>query len=139
LGYELRIVDDASSEILGPGVLGELQVRGRAVMKEYYRKPAETAATFTKDGWFRTGDAAMWLPDGHLRFLGRYKDMLKVGGENVDPMETEALLLEHPGVQQVAVVGVSNGRLGEVPVAYVERKEGAAIDADDVANHCRGK
>src|SRR5882757_9245194 len=139
LGYELRIVDDASGDVLGPGVPGELQVRGRAVMKEYYKKPAETAATFTQDGWFRTGDAAMWLPDGHLRFLGRYKDMLKVGGENVDPMETEALLLEHPAVQQVAVVGLPDTRLGEVPVAYVECRAGATLDADDVVGHCRGK
>jgi fatty-acyl-CoA synthase len=139
LGYELRIVDDGSGAVLGPGAVGELQVRGRAVMKEYYRKPAETAASFTSDGWFRTGDAAMWLPDGHLRFLGRYKDMLKVGGENVDPMETEALLLEHPAVQQVAVIGLPDGRLGEVPVAYVQLKEGAAVEADGVIDHCRGK
>ena len=108
-------------------------------MKEYYRKPAETAATFTPDGWFRTGDAAMWLADGCLRFLGRYKDMLKVGGENVDPMETEGLLLEHPAVQQVAVVGLPDERLGEVAVAYVQRREGAAIDAEEVLGHCRGK
>jgi fatty-acyl-CoA synthase len=139
LGYELRIVDDATDEAAGPGVAGELQVRGGAVMKEYYKKPAETAATFTEDGWFRTGDAAMWLPDGYLRFLGRYKDMLKVGGENVDPMETEGLLLEHPAVQQVAVVGLPDERLGEVAVAYVERKAGATIDAEDVLGHCRGK
>ena len=138
-GYELRIVDEASGDILGPGVPGELQVRGWAVMKEYYRKPAETAATFSKDGWFRTGDAALWLPDGALRFLGRYKDMLKVGGENVDPMETEALLLEHPAVQQVAVVGLPDTRLGEVAVAYVQRKEDATIDAEDVLSQCRGK
>jgi fatty-acyl-CoA synthase len=139
LGYELRIVDDGSGEVLGTGATGELQVRGRAVMKEYYRKPAETAASFTEDGWFRTGDAAMWLADGHLRFLGRYKDMLKVGGENVDPMETEGLLLEHPAVQQVAVVGLPDERLGEVAVAYVEHRAGAKIDAEEVLAHCRGK
>jgi fatty-acyl-CoA synthase len=120
-------------------VPGELQVRGWAVMKEYYKKPAETAAAFTEDGWFRTGDAAIWLRDGYLRFLGRYKDMLKVGGENVDPMETEGLLLEHPAVQQVAVVGLPDERLGEVGVAYVERKTGAMLDADEVLGHCRGK
>ncbi len=137
--YELRIVDDGSGEVLGPGVAGELQVRGWAVMTEYYNKPAESAAAFTEDGWFRTGDAAMWLPDGCLRFLGRYKDMLKVGGENVDPMETEGLLLEHPAVQQVAVVGLPDERLGEVAVAYVECRAGATIDADDVVGHCRGK
>ena len=138
-GYELRIVDDATDKVLGPGVAGELQVRGWAVMKGYYKKPAETAATFTEDGWFRTGDAAMWLPDGCLRFLGRYKDMLKVGGENVDPMETEGLLLEHSAVQQVAVVGLPDERLGEVAVAYVERKAGATIEAEEVLGHCRGK
>ena len=139
LGYELRIVDDGSGCVLGAGVPGELQVRGRSVMTEYYKKPAETAAAFTRDGWFRTGDAAMWLPDGHLRFLGRYKDMLKVGGENVDPMETEALLLEHPAVQQVAVVGLPDARLGEVAVAYVACREGETLDADAVIGHCRGK
>jgi fatty-acyl-CoA synthase len=139
LGYELRIVDDASGEVLGEGVVGELQVRGRYVMTAYYRKPRETAASFTDDGWFRTGDAAMWLADGCLRFLGRYKDMLKVGGENVDPMETEALLLEHPAVQQVAVVGLPDERLGEVAVAYVEARAGAALDETEVLAHCRGK
>jgi acyl-CoA synthetase (AMP-forming)/AMP-acid ligase II len=114
-------------------------VRGGAVMTGYYKKPAETAAAFTADGWFRTGDAAMWLADGCLRFLGRYKDMLKVGGENVDPMETEGLLLEHPEVQQAAVVGLPDERLGEVAVAYVQRRPDSAIDAEDVMAHCRGK
>ncbi|MGE0718994.1 MAG: class I adenylate-forming enzyme family protein [Alphaproteobacteria bacterium] len=137
--FELRIVDDGSGAVLGPGIAGELQVRGGAVMTEYYRKPAETAAAFTPDGWFRTGDAAMWLADGCLRFLGRYKDMLKVGGENVDPMETEGLLLEHPAVQQVAVVGLPDERLGEVAVAYVQCRANAAIGAEDVLDHCRGK
>jgi acyl-CoA synthetase (AMP-forming)/AMP-acid ligase II len=65
--------------------------------------------------------------------------MLKVGGENVDPMETEGLLLEHHAVQQVAVVGLPDERLGEVAVAYVQCKEGATLDADDVIDHCRGK
>jgi fatty-acyl-CoA synthase len=139
LGYESRIVDDGSGAVLGPGVAGELQVRGRYVMKEYYKKPVETAASFTEDGWFRTGDAAMWLPDGCLRFLGRYKDMLKVGGENVDPMETEGLLLEHPAVQQVAVVGLPDERLGEVAVAYVECRTGCTLDTETVMRHCRGK
>jgi fatty-acyl-CoA synthase len=138
-GYELRIVDDGSGDVLGPGVAGELQVRGRWVMKDYYKKPAETAAAFTEDGWFHTGDAAMWLPDGCLRFLGRYKDMLKVGGENVDPMETEGLLLEHPAVQQAAVVGLPDERLGEVAVAYIQCRVETMIDAEDVLGHCRGK
>jgi fatty-acyl-CoA synthase len=75
----------------------------------------------------------MWLEDGYLRFLGRDKDMLKIGGENVDPMETEGLLLEHAAVYQVAVVGAPDA------VAYVQRAPGAAIDADEVIAYCRGK
>ena len=77
--------------------------------------------------------------DGYIRFLGRYKDMLKVGGENVDPMEVEGLLLEHPAVQQVAVVGLPDQRLAEVPVAFVERKSESDIDADSIIDYCRGK
>ena len=108
-------------------------------MLEYYKKPDETAATFTDDGWFKTGDSAVWLDNGYIRFLGRYKDMLKVGGENVDPMEAEGLLLEHPEVHQVAVVGMPDDRLTEVPVAYVQRATDSSMDEGAVIAHCRGK
>ncbi|MSO75506.1 MAG: hypothetical protein EXQ87_01135 [Alphaproteobacteria bacterium] len=138
-GYELRVVDPGTGAVLPAGVQGELQVRGYSIMREYYKKPEETAATFTEDGWLRTGDTAVWLADGYIRFLGRTNDMLKVGGENVDPMETECLLLEHPLIHQVAVVGLPDARLSEVPVAYVERAPGAHIDGDAVIAYCRGK
>ena len=91
------------------------------------------------DGWFRTGDTAHWCEDGYIRFLGRHKDMLKVGGENVDPMEVEELLLEHEAVHQVAVVGLADSRLSEVAVAYVERKPGMSLDEETVIAYCRGK
>jgi fatty-acyl-CoA synthase len=139
IGYELRIVDSATGAPCPVGRPGEIQVKGYSLMLGYYRKPEETAACYTSDGWFRTGDAAAWLEDGYFRFLGRYKDMLKIGGENVDPMETEGLLLEHPAVYQVAVVGVPDETLGEVPVAYVQRAPGAAIEGDDVIAWCRDK
>ena len=139
LGYELRIVDPETGAARPVGTPGELQVRGRALMLGYYGKPEETAAAYAPGGWFRTGDTAVWLEDGYIRFLGRHRDMLKVGGENVDPMETEGLLLEHPGVHQVAVVGAPDERLGEVPVAYVERAPGAALEAAGVVAFCRGK
>jgi acyl-CoA synthetase (AMP-forming)/AMP-acid ligase II len=74
-----------------------------------------------------------------MRFLGRYKDQLKVGGENVDPMETEGLLMEHSAIRQVAVVGLPDERLSEVPVAYVECVPGTNLDADAVIACCRGK
>ena len=138
-GYDMRIVDTGSGAVLGPNVPGELQVRGYCLMLGYYNKPQETAACYTSDGWFRTGDTAYWRDDGYLRFLGRYKDMLKVGGENVDPMEVEGLLLELPGIRQVAVVGVANDRLSEVPVAFVQPVAGQMLRADEVMDHCRGK
>ena len=138
-GHELRIVDPESGAELPPGVPGELRVKGYGIMLGYYKKPKETAECYDEDGWFCTGDMAERHADGYIRFLGRYKDMLKVGGENVDPMEVEGLLLEHPAIQQVAVVGLSDARLTEVPVAFAARKSGADIDADAVIDYCRGK
>ena len=139
IGYELRIVDPATGTACPVGKPGEIQVKGYSVMLGYYKKPEETAACYTADGWFRTGDSGVWLEDGYLRFLGRDKDMLKIGGENVDPMETEGLLLEHPAIYQVAVVGVPDETFGEVAVAYVQRAPGAAIHVDEVIACCRSK
>ena len=139
IGYELKIVDPESGADQPPGVPGELLVKGYSLMLGYYKKPEETAAVFDADGWFRTGDSAVWMENGYLKFLGRYKDMLKVGGENVDPMEAEGLLLEHPGVHQVAVVGMPDPRLTEVPAAYVQCVPGVDLSAEDIIAHCRGK
>lgn len=139
IGYAVRIVDPDTGAPSPPGIEGELQIRGRYLMLGYYKKPEETNAAFTDDGWFKTGDAASWLDDGYLRFLGRYKDMLKVGGENVDPMEVEGLLLGCPGIHQVAVVGRPDARLAEVAVAYVQRAPGTDLDEAVVIAFCRGK
>ena len=78
-------------------------------------------------------------PDGHLRFMGRYKDMLKIGGENVDPMEVEAYLMSHPGIDSAAVVSYPDARLSEVGVAFVRRAPGRTLTEDDVLAHCRGR
>ena len=138
-GYELKVVDPDTGREQPDGVPGELRVRGYCLMLGYYKKPKETAESYDKDGWFCTGDMAERHADGYIRFIGRYKDMLKVGGENVDPMEVEGLLLENPAVQQVAVVGVADRRLSEVPIAFVERKSGAEVDEDAIIAYCRGK
>lgn len=139
LGYEIRVADLQSGAPLGIGEEGELQLRGRYLMQGYYKKPEETAAAYTADGWFKTGDAAIWRDDGYIRFLGRYKDMLKVGGENVDPMEVEGLLLAHADICQTAVVGCPDDHLGEIAVAYVQLESGAEMSAESVIAHCRGK
>jgi fatty-acyl-CoA synthase len=139
IGYELRIVDPGTGTACPVGKPGEIQVKGYSLMLGYYKKPEEIAACYTADGWFRTGDSGVWLEDGYLRFLGRDKDMLKIGGENVDPMEAEGLLLEHPAIYQVAVVGVPDETFGEAAVAYVQRAPGAAIHVDEVIACCRSK
>ena len=118
-GFEIRIADPESGEELPAETPGEILVRGYNLMQGYYRKPEETAAAIDADGWLRSGDLGYLREDGYLRFLGRCKDMLKVGGENVDPVEVEQLLLEHPGVREAAVVAYPDERLGEVGVAFV--------------------
>ena len=138
-GYEIKVVDPVSGLSQPPGELGEICFRGNAVMQGYYRKPEETARTVDADGWVHSGDVGFLRADGCLRFLGRYKDMLKVGGENVDPMEVEAFLLEDPRINHVAVVGVPDPRLAEVPVAFVIREDGAALSEEDVIGLCRGR
>lgn len=138
-GHEVRIVDPDTGRDQPAGVPGELLVRGYSLMQGYYKKPEETANCYDAEGWFHTGDTACMRDDGCIRFLGRYKDMLKVGGENVDPMETEGLLLEHPAVHQVAVVSLPDEKLAEVPVAFVQRIPDAELSEDEVIGFCRGK
>jgi fatty-acyl-CoA synthase len=118
-GYEFRIVDPDSGAILAAGGVGEVQHRGYSTMLGYLDDADATAAVLDAEGWLHTGDMGMIRPDGHLRFMGRYKDMLKVGGENVSPAEVEAVIALHPAVDNVAVVGADHDRMLEVPVAFV--------------------
>jgi fatty-acyl-CoA synthase len=138
-GYFFRIVDPETKRDQPVGVPGEIVVKGYSLMQGYYKKPKETAECFDEAGWFHTGDTGVRRADGYIRFLGRYKDMLKVGGENVDPMEVEALLLGAHGVQQVAVVALPDERLGEVPVAFVQCKRGVELVPAALIEFCRGK
>jgi fatty-acyl-CoA synthase len=138
-GFEVRVIDPETGKDRPRDVPGELLVRTPYMMQGYYRQPEETAKALDADGWFHTGDMALLRPDGSLRFVGRYKDMLKTGGENVDPMEVEGYLLQHPGVRQVAVVGYPDPRLTEVGVAFVRRAPGASVTAEEIIASCRGR
>jgi fatty-acyl-CoA synthase len=138
-GYQFRIIDPATNKEQPVGEPGEIVVKGYCLMLGYYNKPQETADSYDDDGWFHTGDTGVLRPDGYIRFFGRYKDMLKVGGENVDPMEVEALLLGLEGVQQVAVVAYPDPRLTDVAVAYIQPRAGATLTEADVIAYCRGK
>jgi acyl-CoA synthetase (AMP-forming)/AMP-acid ligase II len=113
-GFEARVVDDAGRP-LSFGTPGNLQVRGRAVLRAYEGRPD----TLDREGWFTTGDLARVWPGGIFTFAGRSRDRLKVGGFSVFPAEVEEILRHHPEVAEVAIVGVPDDRLGERPVALV--------------------
>ena len=138
-GFEIRVIDPANGQDQPSGVPGEIFVRTPFVMQGYYKKPEETAKALDPEGWFHTGDMGLLRPDGYLRFIGRYKDMLKVGGENVDPVEVEGYLAIHPGVREVAVVGCPDAKLSEVPVAFVVARPNASLTADELIASCRGR
>jgi fatty-acyl-CoA synthase len=138
-GYEFKVIDPTTGQALPPGTMGELCTRGYGVMLGYYKKPEETAKAIDAAGWLHTGDMAIGRDDGMVRFLGRYKEILKVGGENVDPVEVEAFLLQHPAVNQVKIVGVPDARLSEVGAACLILNPGASVTATDLIEFCRGK
>ncbi|HVW32347.1 MAG TPA: AMP-binding protein, partial [Acidimicrobiia bacterium] len=120
-GVELRLAED-----------GEIQLRGPNVFTGYWRRPEATAAAFTGDGWFRTGDIGELDPDGYLRLVGRARDLIITGGLNVYPREVEDVLLEHPAVAEVAVAGVPDPEWGETVTAWVIPSAGRAADADEL-------
>ncbi|MHC4414459.1 MAG: class I adenylate-forming enzyme family protein [Planctomycetota bacterium] len=128
---------DPHGEPLGPDREGEVCVRGPNVMAGYYNLPADTAAVFDAEGYFRTGDMGRLDADGHLFITGRIKEMLIIGGENVYPREIEEVLNAHPSVQDSAVIGVPDPSRGEVPLAFIELREGAGLDETELRSHCR--
>ncbi|MFF2850305.1 class I adenylate-forming enzyme family protein [Streptomyces sp. NPDC058001] len=138
-GVEVRITDIETGEDVGPGVIGEILVRGYCVMEGYYKDPEKTAESLDADGWLHTGDLYRWTPEGQVAFHGRLKDMLKVGGENVAAIEIESFLARHPAVACVEVVGAHDPRLDEVPVAFVEVKAGRTLGEAELIGFCRGK
>lgn len=138
-GVEVRIVDPETGEVVGPGTAGEILVRGYSLLDGYYKDPEGTAAATDDEGWFHTGDQGSLDAGGRIVFLGRLKDMLKVGGENVAAAEIESFLSTHPAVKIVQVVGVPDERLVEVPAAFVEAHEGQHVTAEELIAHCTGR
>jgi fatty-acyl-CoA synthase len=136
---EVRIVDPETGALCGPDAPGEIQFRGGGALKAYYKDPEATRATILPGGWVRTGDRGRIDADGWLHFLGRLKDMLKVGGENVAAAEIEFFLTQHPEVKMVQVVGGADARMGEVPVAFVERLPGGTVTGEELMAMCQGQ
>jgi len=134
-----RIIDPNTGQIVRRGAEGEVQMRGPNIMKGYFNLPKETAAAFTDDGYFRTGDIGRFDADGHLAITGRLKEMLIIGGENVFPREIEEVLDQHESVHASGVIGVTDPMRGEQPLAFIELKEGAAFDERALLNWCRAR
>jgi fatty-acyl-CoA synthase len=123
---EVKIVDDTEQEV-APGVAGEVLVRGSNVSSGYWRRPAETAAAFTPDGWYRSGDIGRLDENGFLHLVDRKKDMFISGGENVYPAEIESALAGYEDIAECAVVGVADERWGEVGHLAVAPWPGRAL------------
>jgi acyl-CoA synthetase (AMP-forming)/AMP-acid ligase II len=136
-GFEVRIVDHTGAET-PRGEVGEIALRGPSTMVGYLDDPVATAAVLTEDGWLNTGDLGFFGEDGCLRIAGRSKDMFIVGGFNAYPAEIEGMLLEHPDIQQAAVIGVPDARLGEVGMAFIVSSS-PALTADDVIAWSRAR
>lgn len=131
-------VRDEHGRSVAPGERGEIVLRGPKVFKGYWRDPDATAAAFA-GGWFHTGDVGVRDEDGYLWVVDRLKDMILSGGENVAGSEVERVLYEHDAVLEAAVVGRPDERWGEVPVAFVALRDGAAASGADLIEHCRAQ
>jgi fatty-acyl-CoA synthase len=132
-------VTDAGGAVLPPGSVGEIEIAGPNVFHGYHDLPEATAAAFTADGWFRSGDLGYLDDDGYLFISGRIKDMIISGGENIYPPEIELLIADIDGVTGAAVIGVPDDRWGEVPWAIVTVRDGASVDTESIRAHLDGK
>jgi fatty-acyl-CoA synthase len=134
---EIRIVDPLSGLIQPRGEPGEFQARGYPVMRGYWNDPQRTADAIDSGGWMHTGDLATMDEDGYVRVVGRIKDMIIRGGENVYPREIEEFLYTHPQIADVQVIGVPDERYGEELMAWVVARPGASLTEADVREFCR--
>jgi fatty-acyl-CoA synthase len=138
-GIELRIVETETGVDVPIGARGEILVRGYNLFDGYYKDPAKTAEAIDADGWYHTEDIGSVDESGHVMFHGRFKDMLKVGGENVAAAEVEAVLASHPAVRLAQVVGLPDERLAEIPAAFIEPSGEGHADPDELIAYTKAR
>ena len=137
---EVKIVDPVTGKTIERGETGELCTRGYSVMIGYCDEPEKTAESIDEDGWMHTGDLAVMREDGYCNVVGRIKDLVIRGGENIYPREIEEFLYSHPDIEDVQVVGVPDKRFGEELCAWVKMRSGATpLDAEALREFCSGK
>jgi fatty-acyl-CoA synthase len=131
------VIDTATGQTQRRGENGELCVRGYLVMQGYWRDPDRTAATIDPEGWLHTGDVGILTGDGYVQVVGRIKDLIIRGGENIAAREIEERLQSHPDVLEAYVIGVPDERLGEEVMAWVRLRTGAIADPERLRDYCR--
>jgi fatty-acyl-CoA synthase len=136
---EVKVVEPDGGATVPRGEPGELCTRGYSVMAGYWDDPDRTAEAIDTDGWMHTGDLATMDDEGYVNIVGRSKDMVIRGGENVYPREVEEFLYSHPSIADVQVIGVPDARYGEELMAWIIPREGASLDADAIRAFCQGK
>ncbi len=136
---EVKVIDPGDGGTVARGVSGELCTRGYSVMAGYWEEPERTAEAVDAEGWMHTGDLATMDDEGYVNIVGRIKDMVIRGGENVYPREVEEFLYSHPDIADVQVIGVPDSRYGEELMAWVVPHGDATVDTDSVREFCRGR
>ena len=138
-GIEVKIVEPETLLEQPVGTAGEILIRGPSMFSGYYNDPARTEVVFLEREWVRSGDLGAVTPEGRIRYLGRLKDMLKVGGENVAAIEIEGFLCTHPAVKVAQVIAVPDDRLQEVAAAFVELQDGVELGPEELVRYCVGR
>jgi fatty-acyl-CoA synthase len=136
---EIKIADPGMGRTVERGQPGEFRARGYMVMRGYWNDPERTAESIDEQRWMHTGDLATMDKDGHVRVVGRIKDMVIRGGENIYPREIEEFLYTHPQIADVQVIGVPDERYGEELMAWIVPRQSTGLDAEQVREFCRGK
>ena len=136
---EIKIIDPATGRVVPRGVAGELCTRGYSVMLGYWNNEEATREAIDANGWMHSGDLATMDEDSYLNIVGRIKDMIIRGGENIYPREIEEFLFRHPGVADVQVIGVPSERYGEETMAWIRPAEGAQLTEEAMVEYCRGQ
>ncbi len=135
-GVEAMVVDEQGNEV-APGGTGELVQKGTQVMREYWGKPPEAGPTFDENGWYHSGDRVRLDEEGYMYIVGRIKDMIISGGENIYPAEVEQVLYTHPKIKEVAVIGVPHERWGEAVKAIIVLQPGEEMTDQEVIEYCK--
>jgi fatty-acyl-CoA synthase len=136
---ECKVIDPETGQVVGRGQRGELCTRGYLVMLGYWNDPDATRAVLDEARWMHTGDLAVMRDDGYANIVGRLKDMIIRGGENISPREVEEYLYTHPKVSEVQVIGVPDVKYGEAVCAWIRLREGETSTEEEIRKYCEGK